>query len=289
MSKKLRKIVVYLEKGGVGKTMTAIHTAAGLARMGKKVLLIDLDPQMQCVTRLGLSDESLPPISLAEAMRLKMSDPKKVSKALLEKAYKAGWPMENENTAKGKAKKLKALVMKAREGLYLIPGGRDLSRMQFELNVMNDWQYALDKTLGFLDNSGMDFIVMDTNPSWTPLSAVAMFWGNELCFPIACGNDDLKSLASFQHELGQVLDMRDGDLEVVYILPTMFKKSLPEHRDIIKYLRKSYPEKFCEPISERIRIAECGGRGETIYEYEKDNPAAREYMAFVKKIIERGE
>lgn len=268
MPKKLRKMVVYLEKGGVGKTMTAIHLASGLAQKGKKVVLIDLDPQMQCYKRLGIDEKELPEKTLADAIL-------------------NGWPKTIEGSLKGNVEKMRSLVVRARENLYLIPGGRDLARLQFELTSMKKWEHSLSTTLGFLENSGVDYIIMDTNPSWTPLSAIAMFWGNELVFPVGTGADELLSISSFQSELERILALRGDSLEVVYILPTRFDKRKMEHRDIVKYIRESYSDKFCPPISERVRLQECGGRGLTIYEYDPNNQGALEYMAFVESVLKK--
>lgn len=264
----LRKLVVYLEKGGVGKTMTAIHTAAGLAKRGHPTLLIDLDPQYQCKQRLGLNSMPAPKMSLADVIM-------------------NGWPAGLSD----KEKLQSVLIPTKRQNLYLIPGGRDMSALQFELTTHKgqSWRTALKDALSFLDESKMQFVVMDTNPSWTPLSAAAMFWGAELIFPVATGNDELISLPTFQEELTAVLEMREGDLEVVYILPTRFQKTKTEHREIFNYLRKSYPDKICSPISERVRIQECGGRGGTIWEYDPTCPAADEYEEFVRKVLRKRE
>ncbi|WP_285905188.1 ParA family protein [Pseudodesulfovibrio pelocollis] len=258
----LRRVVVYLEKGGVGKTMTSIHLADGLARMGKKVTLIDLDPQGQCTVRLGLVNKEKPKIRLSEVIR-------------------SGWPEGMSNK-----ERFKNLVMYARPNLFLIPGSRDLTPIQFQLASTGDWEGSLQRALGFFEDSAMDYVIMDTNPSWTPLSAIALFWGTELVFPVETSSSAAYSISHFQDELVKVQERKEGELEVVYILPTR-KKNTRESEGIVEDLKTAYPDKFCEPIRERTAMAECGGHGETIWEYQPNDDSAEDYMNFVKKVMSR--
>lgn len=258
----LRKIVIYLEKGGVGKTMTSIHLAAGLAREGKKVTLIDLDPQGQCSMRLGLNDKPQPQLSLAEVIL-------------------NGWPKNMSNK-----ERFKNLVMYARPNLYVVPGSRALTPIQFQLASTGNWESSLQRVLGFFEDSAMDYVIMDTNPSWTPLSAIALFWGNELVFPVETSSSAALSLTHFQDELIKVQERKEGELEVVYVLPTK-KKNTVESRGIVNDLRRAYPDKFCDPIRDRTRLDECGGFGETIFEYAPEDDSARDYASFVRRVMER--
>lgn len=258
----LRRIVVYLEKGGVGKTMTSIHLAAGLALRGKKVTLIDLDPQGQCTVRLGLGGKEKPKIKLSDVI-------------------KNGWPEGISNK-----ERFKNLVMFARSNLYLVPGSRDLTPIQFQLASTGDWESSLQRALGFFEESKMDYVIMDTNPSWTPLSAIALFWGNELVFPVETSSSAAYSISHFQGELIKVQERKEGELEVVYVLPTR-KKNTNDSEGIVEDLREAYPDKFCDPIRERTAMAECGGHGETIWEYQPNDDSAADYMNFVDRVIGR--
>lgn len=259
-----RKIVIYLEKGGVGKTMTAIHLAHALAILGKKVLLIDLDRQDHCRSRLGLKSEESPSLTLAKVMM-------------------EGWP-----SGMSDMEKLKSVIMKARENLYLIPGSKGLSSVIFDLPKKDNCLQALANSLGFLDASSMDFIIMDTNPSWNPLSANALLWGDELIYPVKTSSDDLISVAHFQGELNRIRELRDGELRLVYVLPTMFEKGQNEATEIVNILAKHFPNEICAPIPKRVRLQECGGRGQTIFEYAADNDGAEAYMEFAKRVLAGG-
>jgi len=266
--KEARRIVIYLEKGGVGKTMTAVQLAAALAKMGYKVTLIDLDRQSHCKTRLGLDNVPAPRISLGELLL-------------------NGWDYFLEDGEKWTdIEKFKAVAIVARENLFLIPGSKDLAKAMFDLTHVHreNWSGVLGERFKFLEKSGMDFIIMDTNPSWNPLSANALFWGKELVYPVKTGADDLKSVAAFQGELNNVRELRGGDLELLYVLPTMFDKRLTEANDIVETLKRYFSREICEPIPLRTRLAECGSRGKTIFEYDPECASAEAYQKFAERI-----
>lgn len=262
----LRKIVVYLEKGGVGKTMTSLMLASGLAKEGKHVTLIDLDPQDQCRRRLGLLDKPDPKYALADIL-------------------KNGWPEGMKDI-----EKIKSLVMPTgRKHLYLIPSGRVLSKRQMDLTHMDEWKIVLRNALGFLEESGMDYVILDTNPAWTPLSAAALYWGDEMIMPVGTSGDDMISFAHFSGMLEEVQEEREesnlGDLKVVYVLPTRFSKVSKEARLMVKKIQEFMPNQACEPIRELVSLKECGRAKKTIWEHAPDSKGAEDYQKFVQKVM----
>lgn len=264
--KPLRKIVVYLEKGGVGKTMTSIMLASGLAKEGKMVTLIDLDPQNQCRRRLGLIDKPDPKYSLADIM-------------------KEGWPEGMSDLDKYKS----IAMPTGRKGLYLIPSGRILSKRQMDLTHMDEWKMVLRETLGFLEESGMDYVILDTNPAWTPLSAAALYWGDEMIMPVGTSGDDMISFAHFQGMLEQVQEEREetnlGGLDVVYVLPTRYQKISNEATLMVEKIKQFMPDQACEPVRELTKLKECGRKGRTIWEHAPKSNAALDYQMFVDKVL----
>jgi len=263
----LRKIIVYLEKGGVGKTMTSIMLGSGLAKEGKMVTLIDLDPQNQCRRRLGLMDKPDPKYSLADIM-------------------KEGWP-----EGMSPLDMYKSIAMPTgRKGLYLIPSGRILSKRQMDLTHMDEWKMVLRDTLGFLEESGMDYVILDTNPAWTPLSAAALYWGDEMIMPVGTSGDDMISFAHFQGMLDQVQEEREetnlGELDVVYVLPTRYMKRSKEATLMVEKINNFMPHQACEPIRELTKLKECGRKGKTIWEHAPMSDAANDYQKFVDKVLE---
>lgn len=263
---KLRKIIVYLEKGGVGKTMTSIMLASGLAKQGKYVTLIDLDPQDQCRRRLGLMDAPDPKFALADIL-------------------KEGWPEDMSDL-----EKFKSIAMgTGRQKLYLIPSGRILSKRQMDLTHMDEWKTVLRNALGFLEDSGMDYIILDTNPAWTPLSAAALYWGDEMIMPVGTSGDDMISFAHFSGMLEEVKEEREetnlGDLEVVYVLPTRYDKRSGEAKKMVKMIQQYMPEQACSPIRELTALKECGRAKKTIWEHAPNSDAAGDYQKFVDLVL----
>ncbi len=262
----LRKIIVYLEKGGVGKTMTSIMLASGLAKAGKHVTLIDLDPQDQCRRRLGLMDAPNPKFALADIM-------------------KEGWPDDMSDLEKFKS----VAMATGRSKLYLIPSGRILSKRQMDLTHMSEWKTVLRKALGFLEDSGMDYVILDTNPAWTPLSAAALYWGDEMIMPVGTSGDDMISFAHFSGMLEEVQEEREesnlGDLDVVYVLPTRFDKRSGEACKMVEKVQQFMPEQACKPIRELTALKECGRANKTIWEHAPKSDAAKDYQLFVDLVM----
>lgn len=276
-----RKIVIYLEKGGVGKTMTAVNLAHGLALQGKYVTLIDLDPQGQCRMRMGLERKEIVDEKTGKT-KIVNDDPDFALADILEN----GWPPKM--TSK---QKFKSIAMPARDRLWLIPSQRALTRALTSLHKFDRWETRLRDLLGFLDNSGMDYIIMDTPPLWTHLTSMANFWGDQLVMPVGTSIDDMRSIGHFQGQLQEVMADREDwgiePLKIIHVLPTKYDARLGEDKEVLEKIKEFAGDKFCEPIRQLARLKECGGRGLSIFEHaDPEDGAYKDYQQFVNRVLD---
>jgi chromosome partitioning protein len=244
----MRKIAVALSKGGVGKTTSAVNLAAGLARQGKSVLLVDVDTQGQVSRMLGCT----PPAGLAELI--------------------AG------------EKTLEEAVFPARERLWLLAGGRALAGLK-RLITRKDFggEQTLAEGLAGTDDR-YDYVVLDTAPGWDALSINVLFYTEDVVAPVSLEVMTLQSLIEFRRSLESIQRYRP-ELALRYVLPTFFDRRVKKSAEILSLLQSHYPEQFCTPIRYSVRLSEAPGYGQTIFEYAPQSAGAQDYQALAERIL----
>ena len=247
----MRKIAVALSKGGVGKTTTAVNLAAGLARAGQRVLLVDVDAQGQVARSLGVQ----PPSGLAELV----TDERAPEQSVIE----------------------------ARDGLWLLAGGKALAGVE-RMIVRKDFggERTLAEALSPLDE-GYDYIILDTSPGWDTLTVNALFYANEVLAPVSLEVMTLQGLQDFAQSLKSVQRYHEG-LRFRYILPTFMDRRVKKSEEILSQLRAYFPEQLCEPIRYNVRLSEAPGYGQTIFEYAPRSAGAVDYQQLTARIIQDG-
>jgi len=247
----MRKIAVALSKGGVGKTTTAVNLAAGLARQGKSVLLVDVDTQGQVSRMLGCSPHS----GLAELI--------------------AG------------EKSLEESVYPARERLWLLGGGRTLAGLK-RLITRKDFggEQTLAEGLAAADDH-YDFIILDTAPGWDALSINVLFYAVDVVAPVSLEVMTLQSLLEFRRSLESIQRYRP-ELALRYVLPTFFDRRVKKSAEILSLLQDHYPQQYCTPIRYSVRLSESPGYGQTIFEYAPRSPGALDYQELAERILTDG-
>jgi chromosome partitioning protein len=183
----MRRIAIALSKGGVGKTTTAVNLAAGLARSGKTVLLVDVDTQGQVARALGCE----PPAGLAEFIQGEMS-------------------IEDANFL-------------ARDNLWLLSGGRSMAGLK-RLITRKDFggERTLAEAFDGLEDQ-YDYILMDTAPGWDALTINVLFYAQAVLTPVSLEVMTLQGLIDFSRSMTTIQRYRD-DLTLKYVLPTFFDR-----------------------------------------------------------------
>ena len=247
----MRRIAISLSKGGVGKTTTAVNIAAGLARAGYSVLLIDTDTQGQAGRALGLQPE----IGLAELI--------------------------SGDTSPEEA------IQEARERLALLAGGRSLAGLK-RLIDRKDFrgEKALADGLEQLD-SHYDYILLDTAPGWDSLTVNVLFYADEILAPVSMEVLTLTGLLYFQKSIEAIQEYRP-ELELRYVVPTFYDRRVKKSEEILAQLQTAYPEQLCSPIRYSVRLSEAPGYGQTIYEYAPGTTGAEDYQTLVERIVRDG-
>lgn len=247
----MRRIAISLSKGGVGKTTTAVNIAAGLARAGYSVLLIDTDTQGQSGRALGV----IPEIGLAELIS---------EEATPEEA-----------------------ISEVRDKLYLLAGGRSLAGLK---RLIDRKDFRAERTLAEglerLD-SQYDYIILDTAPGWDSLTVNVLFYASEILAPVSMEVLTLTGLLYFQESIEAIQQYRP-ELEIRYILPTFYDRRVKKSEEILTQLQAAYPDKLCIPIRYSVRLSEAPGYGQTIYEYASDSSGAEDYKTLTERIIRDG-
>lgn len=246
-------IAICNQKGGVGKTTTAVSLASGLALEGRKVLLVDLDPQGNASSGLGINKSQLQ---------------QSIYHALLD-----GQPIEN------------IWVTTAIDNLWVAPSNTDLSGAEVELTNEIGRENRLKKALAQTPPD-IDFILIDCPPSFGLLTINALTAAHSVLIPIQCEYYALEGLGQLVKTIQLVKDNINPSLGVEGILMTMadFRTNLTQ--EVIKEVQKHFGEKVYKTVIPRnIKLGEAPGFGKPIFLYDKESEGAKKYKEFVLEFI----
>ena len=243
-------MAVALSKGGVGKTTTAVNLAAGLARRGQRVLLVDMDTQGQASKMLGLP----PSAGIAEVVNQEAT----LAEALAE----------------------------ARPNLAVLAGGRALAGLKRAIDRKEfGGERTVHEALAAADD--FDFVVVDTAPGWDVLSVNALFYAEEVIAPVALEVMALQGLLEFTQSL-RAIQRYHTTLQLRYVVPTFFDRRVRKSDEILRQLQGYFADSVCPPIRYNVRLSEAPGHGQTIYEYAAGSPGAEDYDALTERILNNG-
>jgi chromosome partitioning protein len=244
----MRRIAVALSKGGVGKTTTAVNLAAGLAKRGRRVLIVDLDTQDQVAKTLGLRHRA----GVAELIA-------------------------------GEADPEEAIVP-ARAQLALLGGGTSLAGLK-RLITRKDFggERTVSEALAPL-NDRFDYVIVDTAPGWDALTINALFYADEILAPVALEVLALQGLLEFTRSV-QTIQQYHRDLALRYVVPTFMDRRVRKSDEILVQLQQYFGESVCEPIRYNVRLSEAPGHGQSIFEYARRSPGAEDYGTLTERIL----
>ena len=252
-----RTVAIANQKGGVGKTTTAVNLAAALALEGKRVLLIDLDPQGNAGSGLGY-----PSIKVQRGVYEVLAGDFTLSQVTLETEI---------------------------AGLHLIPSGQRLVGAEVELVDVPRREYRLKEALVEIEGR-YDFIFIDAPPSLGFLTLNALTAARSVLVPVQCEYYALEGLSSLVGTIEQIRNSINSRLHIEGILRTMFDPRNNLSNDVAAQLIQHFGERVFRTIIPRnVRLAEAPSFGMPAMFHDKDSRGALAYLALAGEMIRRSE
>lgn len=250
------KIIAFAnQKGGVGKTTSAVNIAASVGILGKKVLLVDMDPQGNTTSGVGINKKGLRASSYE--MLLQESDAER------------------------------ATVKTEFQNLSVIPSNISLAGAEFDLYQLDNREYRLKGQLDAVRDQ-YDYIFIDCPPSLGMITVNALAAADAVIIPMQCEYYALEGLSQLMLTIRKIKQLYNPDLEICGILVTMFNGRLILTMQVISELKKYYSDKlFKTPISRNVRLSEAPSFGTPVYYHDKSSKGAAEYLSVAKELIER--
>lgn len=243
----MHRVAVSIFKGGTGKSSVAVNVGVGLARRGRRVLIVDLDSQASATRMLG---EGFDPPTIRDVL-VDRVDPGRAIRAVA-------------------------------DGLDLLPSSLALAPIESWLTSQMRREEILSRRLAAIE--GYDYLIVDCAPAWSLLNVNALLFANELWLPVSMDFLSLVGVGQIDQTLRTVHEELDHTISRRHVIPNFYEGRTRKSREVLAALEDAFGDAVTPPIRKTVKISEAPSFGKSIYDYAPRSIGAADYERLVAHI-----